>query len=103
MRLWRRRASEPEPEPEPEFEFADRRRWTVVRCAACKAPRPPYRYLENGKDYCETCAVVIRIELGIRDAGRRRDDNRVVSPQNEAPAHLAQAHTQKDRPAGRPL
>jgi hypothetical protein len=50
------------------------RRRPAATCFGCGRARRPYVYLENGHDYCLTCAQLILVELGIRPAGRRQGD-----------------------------
>ena len=50
------------------------RRWAATRCAVCPSPQLPLIYFQNGKDYCQHCAINAQAILGIRPAGRRYTD-----------------------------
>ena len=68
MRLFRRRR---EATPPPAQSWA---RSSPKYCAGCKRRALRYVYMENNKDYCVPCARRALWRLGIRPAGRRKDD-----------------------------
>jgi len=49
-------------------------RFVVVRCTTCKRADGPFVYMENGKDYCVSCAQQVRDMMRFTSAGRRSDD-----------------------------
>ena len=49
-------------------------RTLVVRCTTCRRADGPFVYMENGKDYCVSCAQKIREVMRFGSAGRRADD-----------------------------
>lgn len=49
-------------------------RTLVLRCTTCRRPEAPFVYMENGKDYCVSCARKIRDVMRFRSAGRRAND-----------------------------
>ena len=46
----------------------------VRECHACGQARALYVYADNGRDYCVPCARDLWVTMGLRPAGRRRDD-----------------------------
>lgn len=50
------------------------RRKPVRGCFGCGQARSPYVYGEDGHDYCLVCARKDWALIGLRPAGRRKDD-----------------------------
>jgi hypothetical protein len=50
------------------------RRHAPAACADCERPIPPYVYLEDGKNYCVECALLVVETERIYPAGRRKED-----------------------------
>ncbi len=50
------------------------RRQPVLHCFRCGQMRSPYVYGEDGHDYCLACARKDWALIGLRPAGRRKDD-----------------------------
>ena len=72
MRLFNR-AHRNEAEATPAPDWTEIRR-PVIQCFGCRQVRPPYIYMENGRDYCLPCARASFELMHLRPAGQRGED-----------------------------